>query len=144
MQLPEKYGNWRGFYNRLRTSSADGTWERVFIALPAQADADEELEGWVWNESVLPFLALLASYAGYDFDGTDWQAVEFALEATDDEHPDRWYSYPLLGSNHHLKVHLAQAVGGNEVSVHLAGASSPELLLRADPLIAAFATRLVA
>ncbi|WP_372481058.1 transposase [Streptomyces hyderabadensis] len=25
VQLPEKYGNWRGVYNRLRTWSADGT-----------------------------------------------------------------------------------------------------------------------
>ncbi|MFF3128054.1 IS5 family transposase [Streptomyces sp. NPDC057908] len=46
VQLPEKYGNWRGVYNRLRMWSADGTWERVFTALVAQADADEELN-WV-------------------------------------------------------------------------------------------------
>nr|WP_240468536.1 hypothetical protein [Streptomyces dangxiongensis] len=38
--------NWRGVYNRLRMWSADGTWERVFTALVAQADADEELN-WV-------------------------------------------------------------------------------------------------
>lgn len=46
VQLPEKYGNWRGVYNRLRMWSADGTWERVFTALLAQADADEQLN-WV-------------------------------------------------------------------------------------------------
>ncbi|WP_405901613.1 IS5 family transposase [Streptomyces sp. NBC_00727] len=46
VQLPEKYGNWRGVYNRLRIWSADGTWERVFTALLAQADADDELN-WV-------------------------------------------------------------------------------------------------
>ncbi|MBF9072845.1 IS5 family transposase [Streptacidiphilus sp. NEAU-YB345] len=46
VQLPEKYANWRGVYNRLRMWSADGTWERVFTALLAQADADEELH-WV-------------------------------------------------------------------------------------------------
>ncbi|BDH14262.1 hypothetical protein HOK021_54460 [Streptomyces hygroscopicus] len=44
--LPEKYGNWRGVYNRLRMWALDGTWERVFIALMAQADADEDL-AWV-------------------------------------------------------------------------------------------------
>lgn len=46
MQLPEKYGNWRGVYNRLRMWSVDGTWERVFTVLLAQADVDEELS-WV-------------------------------------------------------------------------------------------------
>ncbi|MFF4999646.1 IS5 family transposase [Streptomyces sp. NPDC000656] len=44
--LPEKYGNWRGVYNRLRMWAVDGTWERVFTALMAQADADEDLN-WV-------------------------------------------------------------------------------------------------
>ncbi|WP_371360517.1 transposase [Streptomyces sp. TP-A0875] len=42
---PERYGNWRGLYNRLRMWAVDGSWERVFPALVAQADADEEL-GW--------------------------------------------------------------------------------------------------
>lgn len=46
MQLLEKYGNLRGVYNLLRMSSADGTWERVFTTLLAQADDDEELN-WV-------------------------------------------------------------------------------------------------
>ncbi|MFE9836796.1 IS5 family transposase [Streptomyces sp. NPDC005551] len=33
VHLPEKYGNWRGVYNRLRMWAVDGTWERVFTAL---------------------------------------------------------------------------------------------------------------
>ncbi|SFC91577.1 Putative transposase of IS4/5 family [Streptomyces aidingensis] len=45
VRLPEKYGNWRGVYNRLRMWAADGTWERVFTGLVAQADAEEDL-GW--------------------------------------------------------------------------------------------------
>ncbi|WP_437099823.1 IS5 family transposase [Streptomyces sp. enrichment culture] len=49
VHLPEKYGNWRGVYNRLRMWAADGTWERVFTALVAQADADEDLS---WAVSV--------------------------------------------------------------------------------------------
>ncbi|MGW2064730.1 transposase, partial [Streptomyces sp. NPDC001937] len=43
VHLPEKYGNWRGVYNRLRMWALDGTWERVFTALMAQADAEEIL-----------------------------------------------------------------------------------------------------
>jgi transposase len=49
VHLPEKYGNWRGVYNRLRMWAVDGTWERVFTALMAQADADEDLN---WAVSV--------------------------------------------------------------------------------------------
>ncbi|WP_419836737.1 transposase [Streptomyces bugieae] len=43
VHLPERYGNWRGVYNRLRMWALDDTWERVFTALVAQADADEDL-----------------------------------------------------------------------------------------------------
>lgn len=46
MHLPEKYDNWRGVYNRLRMWSVNGTWDRVFTALVAQADADDDLN-WV-------------------------------------------------------------------------------------------------
>lgn len=49
VHLPEKYGNWRGVYNRLRKWAADGTWERVFTTLLAQADAEENL---IWAVSV--------------------------------------------------------------------------------------------
>lgn len=49
VHLPERYGNWRGVYNRLRMWAIDGTWERVFTALMAQADADEDLN---WAVSV--------------------------------------------------------------------------------------------
>ncbi|MFE4695823.1 hypothetical protein ACFRIC_01915 [Streptomyces sp. NPDC056738] len=110
----------------------------------AESDRERAVGGWIWNENVQPFLTLLAQYAGYDFDETDWQTVELGLEVTDDEHPDRWYSYTLFGSAHHLEVHLANAVGGAEVSVRVAGTSDPELLLRADTLMSAFATRFVA
>ncbi|MEU9315004.1 transposase [Streptomyces sp. NPDC048295] len=33
VRLPERYGNWRGVYNRLRMRASGGTWERVFTAL---------------------------------------------------------------------------------------------------------------
>lgn len=46
MDLPEHFGSWKGAYNRLRKWAADGTWQRVFTALPPQADADDDLD-WV-------------------------------------------------------------------------------------------------
>ncbi|WP_434098623.1 IS5 family transposase [Streptomyces mirabilis] len=46
MHLPDQYGSWKGAYTRLRNWAIDGTWERVFTALLAQADAEEDLD-WV-------------------------------------------------------------------------------------------------
>ncbi|WP_435840962.1 IS5 family transposase [Streptomyces flaveolus] len=46
MDLPERFGSWKGAHNRLRMWAIDGTWEKVFTALLAQADAEGELE-WV-------------------------------------------------------------------------------------------------
>jgi transposase len=43
VHLPEKYGSWRGVYNRLRVWAIDGTWERVFTALMARIDVDDTL-----------------------------------------------------------------------------------------------------
>ncbi|MGE9697857.1 MULTISPECIES: IS5 family transposase [unclassified Streptomyces] len=46
MDLPEHFGSWKGVHNRLRKWAADGTWEKVFTALLAQADAEGDLD-WV-------------------------------------------------------------------------------------------------
>ncbi|KQX27289.1 transposase [Streptomyces sp. Root63] len=40
MDLPEHFGSWKGAHNRLRKWAADGTWEKVFTALLAQAEGD--------------------------------------------------------------------------------------------------------
>ncbi|MFC8290596.1 IS5 family transposase [Streptomyces sp. NPDC057242] len=44
--LPERFGSWKGVHNRLRKWAVDGTWEKVFTALLAQADAEGDLD-WV-------------------------------------------------------------------------------------------------
>ncbi|NEC31892.1 transposase [Streptomyces rubrogriseus] len=46
MDLPEHFGSWKGAHNRLRRWAADGTWEKMFTALLAQADAEGDLD-WV-------------------------------------------------------------------------------------------------
>ncbi|MFJ1910462.1 IS5 family transposase [Streptomyces sp. NPDC088147] len=53
VHLPEKYGNWRGVCDRLRMWAVDGTWERLFTALMAQADADEDLNRAVSVDSTI-------------------------------------------------------------------------------------------
>ncbi|MFJ5115968.1 IS5 family transposase [Streptomyces sp. NPDC088551] len=50
---PEKYGNWRGVCDRLRMWAVDGTWERLFTALMARADADEDLNRAVSVDSTI-------------------------------------------------------------------------------------------
>ncbi|MET9099257.1 IS5 family transposase [Streptomyces antibioticus] len=44
--LPEHFGLWKGAHNRLRKWAADGTWEKVFTTLLAQADTEGDLD-WV-------------------------------------------------------------------------------------------------
>lgn len=46
VHLPAEYGSWKGVYTRLRNWAIDGTWERVFTSLLAQADAEGDLD-WV-------------------------------------------------------------------------------------------------
>ncbi|GGQ33078.1 transposase [Streptomyces roseolilacinus] len=46
MDLSEHFGSWKGVHNRLRKWAADGTWEKVFTALLARADAEGDLD-WV-------------------------------------------------------------------------------------------------
>ncbi|MFI9155402.1 IS5 family transposase [Streptomyces sp. NPDC053367] len=46
MDLPEQFWSWKGAHNRLRKWAADGTWEKIFTALLARADAEGDLD-WV-------------------------------------------------------------------------------------------------
>src|SRR4051794_2463028 len=41
--MPEQFGSWKGVYTRLRNWAIDGTWAKVFTALLAAADAEEDL-----------------------------------------------------------------------------------------------------
>lgn len=99
----------------------------------------EPIAGWVWGRNLRVFCELLSHYAGYAFDELDWESIEAGVRDTDDEAPDGWYSYPLVGTSAILEITLAQAVGGEEVSVSVAGAATPELQLRTDTLLSAFA-----
>jgi hypothetical protein len=100
----------------------------------------EPLSGWIWIQNALPFLQLLSHYAGYAFDGTDWETVEAGIEDTDDGRADGWYTYPLVGTRAELEVALAAATGSDVLAVTVDGLDDPELRLRADTLISAFAS----
>ncbi|MFE5211197.1 hypothetical protein [Streptomyces sp. NPDC056600] len=100
----------------------------------------EPLRGWIWAQNALPFLQLLSHYAGYAFDGTDWETVEAGIGDTDDDRADGWYTYPLVGTRAELEVALALATGSDVLAVTVTGLDDPELRLRADTLISAFAS----
>jgi transposase len=46
--VPERYGPWARSYDLFRRRQRDGTWQRIFAALQAQADA-KELNTWDLN-----------------------------------------------------------------------------------------------
>ena len=47
--LPERFGPWQTVWKRHRRYAADGTWDRVFAQILAEADAMGEID---WNVSV--------------------------------------------------------------------------------------------
>jgi transposase len=47
--LPSSFGPWQTVWKRHRRFSGDGTWDKIFAALLAQADAQGEIE---WSLSV--------------------------------------------------------------------------------------------
>ncbi|MER5348007.1 hypothetical protein ABT030_48720 [Streptomyces mirabilis] len=98
------------------------------------------IAGWIMDRNLRAFLELLSHYADYTFTETDWDTIELGVWDTDDEKPDSWYSYPLVGTSATLEVSLAQSVGSEVMSVSVTGAETPELQLRTDTLLAAFAT----
>ena len=78
------------------------------------------IAGWVFEDNIVPFLEHVSTYIGYKYDDLDEVALTGALEGTDDESVDSWYSYPLHGTPP-LAVALAQAVDGSVVSVRVEG-----------------------
>ncbi|MFD3503231.1 hypothetical protein ACFWWT_32410 [Streptomyces sp. NPDC058676] len=52
--------------------------------------------GWITETNLRPLCESVAWFVGYEFDDSDWQAIETALPTTDVERSE-WYDYPLLG-----------------------------------------------
>ncbi|MER5446313.1 hypothetical protein ABT065_11815 [Streptomyces sp. NPDC002764] len=61
-------------------------------------------ERWIRESNLRAFCESLA----YDFDDSDWLAIDTALPHTDDEQPSSaWYTYPLVGRTR-LDLHVAR------------------------------------
>jgi hypothetical protein len=93
------------------------------------------LEGWIWETNLRPFCESLAEEVAYDFDDSDWLAIETALPETDNERPhSAWYTYPLVGRTR-VDLCIAQSVGGSEVSVSVQGAVDSHVRNRIELLL---------
>ncbi|MFD3451735.1 hypothetical protein ACFWVC_06100 [Streptomyces sp. NPDC058691] len=91
--------------------------------------------GWVFEENLRPLCRLLSDLVGYDFDDSDWQAVEYGLSTTDDDRAGAdWFLYPLVGRGR-VDVRMARSAGGSVVSVQLLGAADEVLEAQVEVLI---------
>ncbi|MFJ4871381.1 hypothetical protein [Streptomyces sp. NPDC088757] len=61
----------------------------------------------------------------HGFDVTDGETVALAIEVSDDEQADGWYSYPLAGEHRQVEIRLARVAGGDEVRLIVKGALTP-------------------
>lgn len=95
--------------------------------------AVQTVDGWVSEENVVQLLEHVSRYIEYDYGELDEVALTGALELTDDEVADGWFSYPLVGTPL-LTISLARAVGGSDVSVRLEGEIDPILAARFETL----------
>jgi hypothetical protein len=92
------------------------------------------IEGWVFEDNVVRFFRHVSRYVGYDYGELDEVALTGALEPTDDESADGWFSYPLEGTPS-LTVLLARAVGGSVVSIQVQGEIDIILAARFETLL---------
>jgi hypothetical protein len=92
----------------------------------------------VWPSNVRVLMTYLSLFIGYQFDDSDWLAIELALPDTDAAAPDGSYEYPLVGRPQ-LVVRLARNAGADPVAVTVTGPMDPVLEARVDTLIAVLA-----
>jgi hypothetical protein len=97
-----------------------------------------EVGGWVLPGNVRALFSWLSLFVSYDFDDSDWQAIEQALPHTDDKAEGGWYDYPLVGLPV-LRVQVAQCVGADPVMVRVTGDMDAVLHARVDTLISVMA-----
>jgi hypothetical protein len=68
-------------------------------------------------DNVYVLMTYLSMFIGYQFDDSDWLAIEMALPETDAAAPDGSYEFPLVGRPQ-LVVRLARNVGADPRQCH--------------------------
>ncbi|MCC3773343.1 IS5 family transposase [Streptomyces sp. UNOB3_S3] len=100
--LPARFGPWKTVYERHRRWSVDGTWEEIFAAVLADADA----EGRIYWSMV-------------SVDSTSCQAHQHAAGAR--KNPPRVPGKRRTPLQHRLDEGLGRSRGGLTCKIHLAG-----------------------
>ena len=62
---------------------------------------------WIWLENLRLFLELTSHYVSYNFDDSDWQAIQTGLDTLHAEADT--YSYPIIGQTQ-LDITLSKKV----------------------------------
>jgi hypothetical protein len=75
------------------------------------------MRDWIMEETLLPWLAIVAGAVKYSSDANDWDALRFGVRNTDVER-DTWYEYPLGPAT----VRVALDPGSAVVAVSVDGA----------------------
>ena len=82
------------------------------------------LEFWLNEDNLEPFCQIVSGYCGYAFDEADWDAIAYAIQATDVE-AGAWFEYPLVGTTT-TQLHLARDPGTSIVIVKVFSDSEVE------------------
>ena len=98
-------------------------------------------DGWVWARNVRIAVERLAVIVDYDFDESDWGAVEALLPDTFAAE-DLWCSYPLVGATQIL-VELARDLYDEpeRVSVRVSGNMGELMQAQVQTVLAVLADR---
>lgn len=115
----------------------DGLHEDLNTVVGSPADTrprNTVTSGWIWLTNLRPFCEYLAAEVEYDFDDSDWSAIDTALPDTDDDQPrSAWYTYPLVGRDR-IDLRMARSVDGDEVSVSVEGTVDSRVRSRVELL----------
>ena len=76
----------------------------------------------------------------YDFDDSDWQAIEHGSAESSWEPPERWYDYPIAGVPE-LIVSFARDENAGLIGLRVSGDLDEVLEARVETLLTLFADR---
>jgi len=98
-------------------------------------DSDHQslASGWIWTRKLRDLLELVSHYIGYDFDDSDWAAIDPTNRPRGDA-----IIYPLGKQPRQLSVRIDTNDEGDETTVEFAGPPGPDLGTRIETLIEAF------
>jgi hypothetical protein len=86
---------------------------------------------WFYEENLRPVSEILASYARYEFDPSDWDAIEAGVRSTDSERGNL-YDYTFFGRDT-VKASFARDPGSSVVWIDWS--APPELDTRIQALV---------